>query len=128
MAWTKSPPELIKDFDEAIPNDPKIERRKMFGYPALFVGGNMAGGLWQDKVVVRVGVSDVRWMVGEGGTPFEPTKGRPMQGFVVVPDRVRQDGARLKKWISAGVAHASTLPPKAARKKATAKKKPAARK
>jgi len=37
MAWRKSPEPLIQLFDEALPDDPLIERRKMFGYPCAFI-------------------------------------------------------------------------------------------
>ena len=133
MAWKKSPPELVEAFDAAIPAGARVERRKMFGYPAVFVGGNMASGLFEDKVVVRVGEKDARWMVREGGTAFEPMKGRPMRGFVVVPERVRREAAGLRKWIAAGIEFARTLPPKAGktngagRAKAGAAKKKTAR-
>lgn len=138
MAWKKSPPELVAAFDAAIPEGVKVERRVMFGCPALFVRGHMAAGLFEDKVFVRVGEKDVRWMVGEGGTAFEPMKGRPMRGFVVAPDRVRRDGARLAKWVAAGIEHAAALPPKEKTARAKngakngtkkgAKKKPAGKK
>ena len=33
---------------------PDAARKKMFGYPAAFVGGNMATGLFADRWVVRL--------------------------------------------------------------------------
>ena len=39
MAWRKSPQHMIDLFDEAVPKDSRIERRKMFGYPAAFLNG-----------------------------------------------------------------------------------------
>ncbi len=44
MAWTKSPPEIIAAFERAAPKDPRVVRRPMFGYPALFLNGNMLSG------------------------------------------------------------------------------------
>ena len=53
-SFDKSPPELIDRFGAVMDRYPDAERRKMFGYPAAFVGGNMATGLFADKWVVRL--------------------------------------------------------------------------
>ncbi len=34
MTWRKFPEELIQKFGELVPRDPRVEQRKMFGYPA----------------------------------------------------------------------------------------------
>ncbi len=54
MDWKKSPQGLIDLFAEATANDPRVERRKMFGYPAVFVGGNMCAGLFGDGMFARL--------------------------------------------------------------------------
>ena len=54
MQWRKSPPALIEAFDAALPQDPRAERRTMFGYPCAFVGGQMLAGLHQERLVVRL--------------------------------------------------------------------------
>ena len=41
MAWRPAPPSLIALFDAVLPADSSIERRRMFGYPAAFVGGRL---------------------------------------------------------------------------------------
>ena len=53
MAWRKSSPELIAAFDAALPDDRRVQRRKMFGYPCAFTGGNMFTGLHQENLIVR---------------------------------------------------------------------------
>src|SRR5439155_3377037 len=55
MAWKKSPPELIAAFEKAKPSGPSVTARPMFGYPALFLNGNMFAGTYQDKIIVRLG-------------------------------------------------------------------------
>jgi hypothetical protein len=44
VAWKKSPPALVERFEAIVPALSGAERRKMFGYPAAFVGGNMFAG------------------------------------------------------------------------------------
>jgi TfoX/Sxy family transcriptional regulator of competence genes len=122
MAWKKSPPELIAAFEKAKPADPNVESRQMFGYPALFVNGNMIAGTFQDKITVRFGEN--RTLAGtKTAKPFEPMPGRPMTGFFVVPDPVVKSPAQLRAWVAHAYSYAKTLPPKAAKtKKAPAKK------
>src|SRR5947207_15404751 len=72
VKWVKSPPELVALFASIMPGPP-VEPRKMFGYPAGFVGGNMFGGLFQDKLILRLGESDRASFLGQpGAAPFEP--------------------------------------------------------
>lgn len=111
MAWKKSPPELISAFENARPDDPAVEARKMFGYPALFTNGRMLAGTYQDKVVVRFG--EDRSLAGsKTAKTFEPMPGRPMSGFVVVPEAVVKSPAKLREWIAHANAYAKTLPSK----------------
>ena len=47
--------------------------RKMFGYDALFVNGNMAVGLWQNTCVVKVCEADQAKLLKRGhAVPFAP--------------------------------------------------------
>jgi hypothetical protein len=49
-----SPPELVARFDATAARFPDAERRKMFGYPALFVGGNLVTGLFARQWMIRL--------------------------------------------------------------------------
>ncbi len=90
MAWTKSPQSLVDLFADALPDDPRIERRKMFGYPAIFVGGNMCAGLFQDRMFARLAPADADALPG-GAQPFEPMPGRAMKGYAHNPDDILAD-------------------------------------
>jgi TfoX/Sxy family transcriptional regulator of competence genes len=109
--WKKSPPEIIAAFEKAKPTDPTVQSRPMFGYPALFLKGNMFAGTFQDKIVVRFG--DDRSIAGaKAAKTFEPMAGRPMKEYVVVPEAVIKSPAKLRAWIEHAHAHAKKLPPK----------------
>jgi len=111
MSWKKSPPELIARFDEALPRDPRVERRQMFGYPCAFTNGNMFTGLHQDKLFVRLAEKERGELLRRAGArPFEPMPGRPMAEYVVVPDSLPRQ--QLAKWIAAALEYASALPAK----------------
>lgn len=111
MAWAKSPQSLIDLFAESTPDDPRVERRKMFGYPAIFVGGNMCAGLFQDGMFARLAAGDRAALPG-GGRPFEPMPGRPMRDYVLVPDEIVADEGALAELIAKAVAFTATLAPK----------------
>jgi TfoX/Sxy family transcriptional regulator of competence genes len=113
MAWTKAPQPLVDLFDASLPADPRIERRKMFGYPAAFVHGNMFAGLFQDRLFARLSPGDqVALEAVHGPLPFEPMPGRPMRGYARAPEPVLADGEATAAFIAQGFEHASSLPPK----------------
>jgi TfoX/Sxy family transcriptional regulator of competence genes len=117
--FAKSSPEIVERFAAVIDRFPEVERRKMFGYPAAFVGGNMATGLFAEQWVVRLPESERAAAIDEGATSFEPMPGRPMKGFVVIPPAVVADDGAIRAWVEKGLVHAEGLPPKepGARKK-----------
>ncbi|MBL9097656.1 MAG: TfoX/Sxy family protein [Alphaproteobacteria bacterium] len=122
MAWRKSPPALIAAFDAALPDDPHVERRKMFGYPAAFAHGHLFTGLHQENLMVRLGDAQRAALVKNGGRPFEPMPGRAMREYVVVPDTIVEDKRALAMWLKRGLAYVGTLPPKTARRKTPSRK------
>ena len=122
MQWKKTPPALAASFDRAAPKDPRVVRKPMFGYPALFLNGNMFAGTFQDKVVARLAEADRAKVIKNGGTQFEPMPGRPMKEYVVVPATDVARPAALAAWLERARTYAETLPAKAKPvKKATLK-------
>jgi TfoX/Sxy family transcriptional regulator of competence genes len=120
IEWTKSPVWLVEAFDAALPREASIERRKMFGYPAAFVRGNMATGLFKEHLIVRLPEERRLELLAEpGSTPFEPMPGRPMREYVVVSPALVSDAQTLRRWIGEAAAYAASLP---ARAKTSAKK------
>ena len=111
--FVKSPPDLIARFDAVAERFPAAERRKMFGYPALFVGGNLVTGLFADRWMIRLGPEDLAVMLEQpGGGPFEPMPGRPMKGYATVPKDVVADDAAIDDWVGRAIALGQTLPAK----------------
>jgi TfoX/Sxy family transcriptional regulator of competence genes len=112
MAWTRSPDELIEHFGRVVEGFEGVERRKMFGYPAAFVGGNLVTSLHQANWIVRLPDDARDEAMAEGATQFEPMIGRPMRGYVALPASVLADAERLRSWVSRAVEHGRTLPAK----------------
>jgi len=111
--FEKSSPELVKGFESLARRFPEVERRKMFGYPALFLAGNLVTGLFASSWMIRL-PDDARaeLLALPGARPFEPMTGRPMKGYAVLPDDVVADQERLAAWVRRAIDHATTLPPK----------------
>lgn len=112
-AFTKSPPELVARFEAAAARFPDAQRRRMFGYPALFVRGNLATGLFADRWMVRLAPADLEELLAiPGAAPFSPMPGRSMKGYGTLPAEVVAEVERLDDWIRRALDHAGTLAPK----------------
>jgi TfoX/Sxy family transcriptional regulator of competence genes len=110
--WEKSPADLAERFGRVLDRFPEAERRKMFGYPAAFIGGNMVTGLHQQNWVVRLSAEEQAAARAEGASTFEPMAGRPMKNFVALPPSVIDDDDALAAWVERAIGHGRTLPPK----------------
>lgn len=111
--FEKSPPELVARFDATAVRFPETEHRKMFGYPALFVGGNLVTGLFGQSWMIRLGDEDRAALLAlPGAGPFEPMPGKPMKGYATLPPGVVADDERLDDWVRRSIAFGRTLPPK----------------
>ncbi len=111
-SFSKSPAELVERFAAVLDAYPAATRKKMFGYPAAFVGGNMATGLFADHWVVRLPDAEIEPAKAAGAAAFEPMPGKPMKAFVVIPAADVADDGAIRGWVDRGLAHAASLPPK----------------
>lgn len=121
-AFTKSPPELVQRFAEVLDRHPEADRKQMFGYPAAFVGGNMATGLFADRWMVRLPDGEVESALAAGAEPFEPMPGRPMKSFVAIPAADVAEDAAIDHWVSRGLRTAAAMPAKERKAKAPKRK------
>jgi len=116
MKFTPSPPGLVRAFDAAVDSLRGVERRKMFGYPAIFLRGNMVAGLVRDRMILRLGEKDrAAFLTLRGAKPFIAMRGRVMKQWAVVPPAMLKSRARLKGWLARSLVHGRTLAPKRAR-------------
>ena len=125
MKMQKSPQELIDLFASVLPGPPATGR-KMFGYPAGFVNGNMFMGLFQNEMILRLPEDARQELVKRlGGKPFEPMPGRPMREYVSLPQSLMKDRKDLLAWVAKALAYGSSLKPKSKELKKPAKRKSA---
>ena len=112
-SFEKPPPELVARFDAAAGRVPEAQRRKMFGYPALFVGGNLVTGLFAESWMIRLPENDLAELLTlPGAAPFSPMPGRTMKGYAVLPADIVADDAALDGWLARAIGFGKTLPAK----------------
>ena len=117
MKLRKSPQELVATFDEVMPGPPAT-MRKMFGFPAGFVNGNMFMGLFEDSMILRLAPESRDELIRlHAGKPFAPMAGRVMKEYVVVPDLILRDRQKLSSWVGKALVYGEALPPKSAKAK-----------
>jgi hypothetical protein len=111
-------------YEAALPADPRVERKKMFGLPCAFVNRQMFFGTFEATVVARVGPDRVRALASQPGMGmFTPRADRPWHDYVQVDVRVA--GAALPALALEALAWTSKLPAKAVRPKPTKAEKAA---
>ena len=123
MTWHKASEHIQETFLAALPKDPSVQRKKMFGYPSAFVGGNMFAGVFQENILVRLPAERRQTLIASGGgAQFEPMPGRPMREYVVLPASVVEEGQTLAAIVAEAFAFGASMPAKETKR---AKKKTA---
>jgi TfoX/Sxy family transcriptional regulator of competence genes len=119
MKLRKSPEALVAVFDEVMPGPPAT-KRKMFGFPAGFVNGNMFMGLFEDSMILRLPAeSREELMQADVAKPFAPMAGRVMKEYVALRESILRDRAQLSSWVGKALVYAESLQPKAAKAKSS---------
>ena len=110
--WPKTPEAVAERFHAAVAGIEGVEERKMFGFPAAFIGGNMVAGTFRDAILVRLAKPDLEAQLDAGWSTFEPMPGRPMTGYLLVPAEVAADAGALRGWVERAAEFVRTMPPK----------------
>ena len=108
-----APEKIVSLFNKAVADLPKIESRKMFGYPCAFVNGQMFVGVFQDRLMLRLSDEDrSRFLKLPGARLFEPMPGRAMREYVELTPAILDSETELRRWLKRGLVYAQSLPPK----------------
>jgi TfoX/Sxy family transcriptional regulator of competence genes len=121
MKGRKLPPapnEMVVLFDQVIQSVPGAQVRKMFGYPAAFLNGNMFAGLYDNYMMLRLSPHDLKTFLEHYKSHlFEPMPGRPMREYGVVPPALLTSESELMEWLGKSFDYVNSLPPKQPKKK-----------
>ena len=107
-------------FDEALADrvrdllEPRAEvtERRMFGGIAFMVAGNMAVGVINDDLMVRLDPADAERALTEPHTRPMDFTGKPAKNMVYVDPSGTATDEDLGPWVDAGADFAASLPPK----------------
>jgi TfoX/Sxy family transcriptional regulator of competence genes len=105
--------DLAQRVREMLLGTQNLNEMKMFGGIAFLVNGNMACGVIQEDLIVRVGPeASEQALAAPHAKPFAMTSRPPMSGWVQVEPAGFGTEAALKQWIAQGLRYARSLPPK----------------
>ena len=107
----KATEEAKAQFRTLVPEDERVSVKPMFGAIAAFANGYMFLGLFADELFVRLDEADTAAVAAIGGGPLEPMPGKPMRGYVTIPDW-RASEAKVLEWGAKSLAYTLALPPK----------------
>lgn len=97
---------------------PGAEKRRMFGCPCAFAGGNMYAGVVENRMMLRLSEKDRKEFLDlKGAKPFKAMPGRVMREYVEVPPSMLSGDPHLAHWIERSYGYADSLPPKPPRSK-----------
>ncbi len=94
-----------------------VRVRPMFGNLAAFINDHMFMGLFGPDVGLRLSEEDREALLAEEGAGSFGPAGRPMKEYVSIPRRWRDSPEAAAAWIERALAYATSLPPKAKKKR-----------
>jgi TfoX/Sxy family transcriptional regulator of competence genes len=109
MAYDEALAEKTRQLMKEIPG---FNEKKMFGGVGFMINGNMACGVNENNLIVRVGAENYETSLKEPFVSQFDMIGRAMKGWVVVAEEGVRSRDNLKEWAWKGVSIAQALPKK----------------
>jgi TfoX/Sxy family transcriptional regulator of competence genes len=104
--------ELAARVRELIAPRADVKELKMFGGVGFTIAGNMAVGVLNEDLLVRLDPADAEKALTEKGVREFDFTGRPMKGWIFVSPECTSDEDGLGGWVDAGADFAASLSPK----------------
>jgi hypothetical protein len=89
-----------------------VMEQKTFGGLCFMLNGHMLVGVWNDSMIVRLGVEQEEDALLEPHVKKLDIKRKPMKGWIKVAKEGVQDVEQVKTWIQRAVKFVGKLPPK----------------
>ena len=103
----QAPTAVVTAYESALPDDPRIRRKQMFGTPCAFVNRQMFFGTFEGTLVARIGPHRVSELADQPGMRvFAPSPDREWDDYVqldltVDPQVIRELAAEALGWAAA---------------------------
>jgi TfoX/Sxy family transcriptional regulator of competence genes len=94
----------------ALEETPGVSERQIIGGVAFLVQGNMCCGVFDEKLVVRVGPDAYDEALREPHARPMDFTGRPLPGFVYIAREGYASETALRQWIDRSVGFVRSLP------------------
>ena len=110
MAYNLKLAERIRAELQGLP----VVEKKMFGGVGYMLNGNMACGILDEDLIVRVSVDEYETLLKRAHVRIFTMKGgpKPMKGWLMVKPEGCKTKKQLSAWVKKGVEFTLTLPPK----------------
>ena len=109
MAFDESLAARIRD---ALSRKTGVQEKKMFGCICFFINGNALAGVWNDRLIARLGPDEGEAALREPHVRQFDITGKPMRKWVAVEPEGVEDDDQLTDWIERAVSFVRTLPNK----------------
>jgi hypothetical protein len=109
MAFDETLAARIRD---ALARRKNVEEQKMFGCVCFFINGNALVGVWEDRLIARLGPDEAEAALWEPNVRAFNITGKPMRNWVAVESKGVEDDDQLKAWIELATKFVRTLPAK----------------
>lgn len=103
---------LAQRVREILEEKPGYNEKKMFGGICFLLHGNMACGILDYDIIIRVGPEQYEKSLKLPYTRIFDFTGRPMKGWIMVSQKGHDSDDDLFGWVQKGVNYALSLPPK----------------
>jgi len=103
---------LIERIRSLLTGHPGVEEKEMFGGLTFTIGGNMACGVRDETLVIRVGARGYQNALAQVHCRECDFTGQPLKGIVMVDKSGFASDGDLRAWVARGVDFASSLPAK----------------
>lgn len=105
--------ELVNRLRELLATERGVDEKRMFGGLAFLINGNMAvAASGRGGLMVRVPPEDTAAFVARDHVEPMIMAGRETRGWIRVGDAGLRTTQQLRSWVTRGVDHAKSLPPK----------------
>lgn len=104
--------ELADRVRELLGDRAGVSERRMFGGIGFLVEGNMAVGVMESELIVRLDPADFARALREPGIREFDFTGQPMKGWVFAGTEAIAQPGGLQSWVEAGADFAASLPAK----------------
>lgn len=103
---------LLKRLENSAQGKKSIFSMKMFGGVGFLLKGNMCFGVYQNYLILRLGIEEsIKALPKKFVKHFDST-GRPMKGWVMVDGKGLRTKKVLNQWIDLAINFVDTLPRK----------------